>query len=173
MSASAIIGRRTTSLEEAAAACKILVLCDDATARTKAMEVFERVSAGLQSELTFDISSWDFVELEEKDSGRTAAEAAAGADIIMFSTHGTELPDAVGRWLDGIQHSNERSAGALAFMPIDPNKPSTATGKILPQLTKAAQRLGMDFIPFTETQKKIKSTERPITGPYDHWGLNE
>jgi hypothetical protein len=189
MSASAISGRSASSLEEITDACKIVVLCEDSAARDRAVELFNRISASFSGDLSFAITCWNYGELAEQSSGQSASEAAALADIIMFSTRSSDLPSAVGNWLDGIAHPKGKSEGALAFMLTDPDNPTAPAAKMITQLTEAARRLDMDFIPLMPAAPAVQKVESDTKMPewivtaskrdsfdrptYDHWGLNE
>jgi len=191
MSAVAMNGRDAASLLEVAEACKIVVLCEDAAARERAVEVFTRIAATFGGELEFSITCWIFGELEEQTSMLNATAAANSADIIMFSTRGAELPEAVSKWLDTFSQPNGKTGGALAFLLADSGNSSVPIGNMITRLAQAAQRLGMDFIPLmpwpvnqpiSETVNEVKGVEwRTTTGrkelvghtSHDHWGLNE
>ena len=187
MSAKALDRNEVTTLWEVAEACKIVVLCEDAAARDRAVEVFDRISTSLADGLTFAINCWHFADLAEQESAQCASQAAAGADIIMFSTRGTGLPVAVNEWLDAFSQPKGKSEGALAFLMVDPCNPSAAIGNMISRLAEAAQRLGMDFIPLVplaaeEKIQEVKAAEWTMTAArkqnvdrpsYSHWGLNE
>lgn len=187
MSASAINGRKAASLQEVSEACKIVVLCEDIPARDRAMEIFNRITANFKDDLTFAITCWNFGELAEASSGQSAAEAAALADIIVFSIRTSDLPSTVNNWLDGIAQPKGKTDGALAFMLTDPSHPAERVETMVSQLMAAAHRLGLEFIPLAPTPavKKIEPESSPewiVTAtrkkvvdrpPYDHWGLNE
>ena len=187
MSAMALDRNEATSLWEVAEACKIVVLCEDAAARARAVEVFDRISTSLADGLTFAINCWNFADLTGQESAQCASEAAASADIIMFSTRDTGLPVAVSAWLDAFSQPNGKSEGALAFLVVDPGNPSAAIGNMISRLAQAAHRLGMDFIPLVPTAveekiHEVKAAEWTMTAArkrmvdrpsYSHWGLNE
>lgn len=187
MSAVALTGNNVPSLWDVAETCKIVVLCEDAAARERAVEVFNRISNFIDDDLTFAINCWNFQDLMEDESARCVSVAAAAADIIMFSTRNTDLPMAVGEWLDGFSLRQDKSEGALAFLVVDPGNPSAAVGNMIAQLAQAAHRLGMDFIPLVpvaieeqvqETKAMgwtVTATRKPVFDrpSYSHWGLNE
>ena len=180
-------GRKVTSRWEVTETCKVAVLCEDAASRDRAIEVFNRISATLRGELAFAISCWNFGELAEPECARSAAEAAASADIIMYSTRVVELPVTTGERLNGFSESNGKSGFALAFLLTHPDSPSAPIRNMISRLEQVAQGLGMDFIPLMPMPvdkqfQDIKATEWTVTAvrkeagggsSYDHWGLNE
>lgn len=188
MSASAINDQSAYRLGEIADACRIVMLCEDATARDRALEVFNRISNTFDGELKFAVASWDFREMAHHASARAAAEAAEAADIILFSARSSDLPPAISQWLDRIAVNKGTSSGALAFLPVSPAGPPAQFGNIVSELSDAAFRLGLDFIPLSQTPavRKIQpipqfaefnptpTVNRPLDRlPMDHWGLNE
>lgn len=183
----AMNGLNVTSRWEVTEACKIAVMCEDAASRDRAVEVFNRISATFRGELAFAISCWNFGELAEPECARSAAKAAASADIIMYSTRVAELPVTVGERLNGFAQPNGKSGFALAFLLTNPDNPSASIGNMVSRLAQVAHRLGMDFIPLMPMPvdrkfQDIKATEWTVTAvrkeigvrsSYDHWGLNE
>jgi hypothetical protein len=187
MSAMAMNGLKIASRWEVTETCKVAVMCEDAASRDRAVEVFNRISATFRGELAFAISCWNFGELAEAECARSAAAAAASADIIMYSTRVVELPVTVGERLDGFAQPKGESGFALAFLLTNPDNPSASIGNMISRLTQVAHRLGMDFVPLMPMPvdrrgQDIKATEWTVTAvrkevggrsSYDHWGLNE
>ena len=187
MSAVALTGNNVPSLWAVAEACKIVVLCEDAAARHRAVEVFNRISNSIADDLTFAINCWNFQDLAEQESAQCISRAAAAADIIMFSTRGSDLPVVVTNWLDAFSLPNGKTEGALAFLVVDPTGASASIANLISRLAQAAHRLGMDFIPLVPmvTEEKVPATKAmdwTVTGMRNqlfdqpsgsHWGLNE
>ena len=187
MSAMAMNGLKVTSRWGVRETCKVVVMCEDIPSHDRAVEVFDRISATFRNELTFAISCWKFEELAEPEFACRAAEAAAGADIIMYSTRVVELPVTVGDRMDGFVQPKGNSGFALAFLLTNPDNPSASIGNMISQLAQIADRLGMDFVPLMpmpvdKRVPEIKPTEWTVTAvrsavggrsSYDHWGLNE
>jgi hypothetical protein len=187
MSAMAMNGLKDTSRWGVRETCKVAVMCEDVASRDRAVEVFDRISATLRSELVFAISCWNFEELAEPECARRAAEAAAAADIIMYSTRVVVLPVTVGERMDGFVQPKAKFEFALAFLLTNPDNLSASVGNMISQLAQIAHRLGVDFVPLTpmpadKRVPDVKPTEWTVTAvrsgvggrsSYDHWGLNE
>src|SRR5215813_1740500 len=97
-------GRRISSMSALAAktldVCRIVVVYEDEMAREEARSLAGRLEREVGNKLGFLFNSWNFKDLAEPALARDAIDAAANADIILFSAHGNDLPSAVGRWLD-------------------------------------------------------------------------
>ncbi len=167
--------------------CRIVVVYEDAAAHDRAMELASRLEEEIGAELPFIFNSWNFKNLAEPTSARTATEAAAHADIILLSAHGNDLPSAVGRWLELCATERTTDEGALALFLAEPFMLSAASEAIITRLQHAASLLRMDFVsliphPAEQIIRSFKQrtdvTSEAVTEFSDrpggvHWGLDE
>ena len=167
--------------------CRIVVVYEDAAAHDRAMELASRLEEEIGTELPFVFDSWNFKNLAEPASARTAADAAARADIILLSAHGNDLPSAVGRWLELCAMERTTDEGALALFLAEPFMLSAASEAIIARLQQAASLLRMDFvslIPHPAEQiirsfrQRTDITSAALRNFPDrpggvHWGLDE
>jgi len=87
------------SFEELKPVCQILILHEDFTAYSRAVEVCRRVMERFASELDFDIKCWNFIELADPHCARHAAKSAGASDIILLSMDTAETTTELDRWL--------------------------------------------------------------------------
>jgi hypothetical protein len=134
------------SFEELRPACQVLILHEDFSAYTHAVEVCRRVMERFASELDFNIKCWNFIELADPNCARHAAKSAAAADIILLSVHGAHLSPEIDYWLNSFFAARYRADGVLALL-LDSPAPSPSRGEELTErLQQLAARLGLDFI---------------------------
>jgi hypothetical protein len=134
------------SFEELKPVCQILILHEDFSAYSRAVEVCRRLMERFASELDFDIKCWNFIELADPNCARHAAKSAGAADIVLLSlcTAGTTAD--LDRWLANSFTARFRTEGVLALVLQDPAPPPLARGKLSLKLQMMARRLGMDFL---------------------------
>jgi hypothetical protein len=168
-------------------ACQMVVVYEDVAAHDRAMEMGSRLATQFGDEPAFIFSSWNFKELAEPAFARKAVEAAAGADVILISTHGNDLPWAVGAWLESCVGARPKAEGALVLLLAEPFSLSTSSGTLVAKLEHTAVRLQMDFLPLMPqpAEQMIKSLQEQASmiasslkevldqPGSDHWGLNE
>ena len=167
--------------------CRVVVVYEDGSAHERAMELAARLEEQVGTELAFIFSSWNFKELAEPGPARAATEAAAGADIILLSAHGNDLPSAVGRWLELCAAERTISEGALALFLAEPFMLSASSEAVIDRLQHAAGMLGMDFLslipqPAEQIIRSFKERSETASRPTrdfpdrpggNHWGLDE
>jgi hypothetical protein len=146
MRASEIQQKFAASLEGIKAACQILILHEDYSAYSRAVEVCRRVMDQFANELDFDIKCWSSIELADFSCARHAAKTAATADIVLLSMSTGHLPVQIERWLDSFFATRFRADGLLALLlnPLD-SAPLEAK-KLSQRLEQLTERLGMDFL---------------------------
>ena len=182
---SAILVQELLSLE-VNAPCEILVLCEDALAEDRAMELCRQLLVRFDSEMAFTLGCWKFKDLENPVPSHWAAEALARADIVLFSIRGTDLPLTAIRWLDSCAGARSKAEGAFALITVEPSGAGMAGEALLYQLQHAASRLRMDFLPrvsrlpdeAVRTPVNLSSLAAFANMDNDemetaHWGLNE
>jgi hypothetical protein len=171
---------------ETSSVCRIVLLCEDSLASMHAMEVCGHLVSQLGSELTFDFYCCKFDELANPLVAHDTIEAAVRADILLFSTHGNDLPRAVCQWLDLCAEVRTATEGALAVFISEPINPLGRVSALLDRLEIAALKLRMDFLPLAPepieppdaAEERANSITPLLTEilnrpPMDHWGLNE
>jgi hypothetical protein len=147
MRASPIRRKGAASFEDLKPACQVLILHEDFSAYSRAVEVCRRVMERFASELDFDVKCWNFIELADPNCARHAAKTAGGADIILLAMHTTEMPLELDRWVDFYFIDRFRAEGVLALV-LNPAATSPLAGeKLRLRLQQLTARLGMDFIP--------------------------
>jgi hypothetical protein len=134
------------SFEELKSACQILILHEDFSAYSRAVEVCRRVMEQLANELDFDIKCWSFTELADASCARHAAKTAATADIILFSMVTTHLPAQINHWLDSFFAARFRADGLLGLILNPHNSLPLESKKLSLRFEQLTERLGMDFI---------------------------
>jgi len=166
--------------------CKVVVLCEDASTREKAVEVCEHLTAQFGDEMMFAVSYWKLADLAAA-TRHSAAKAAADSDIIVFFTHGDDLPPRVADWLDLCATHRIKREGAMGVLLVEPISPTASIGVLLSRLEVAAARLRVDFLPLLpaasgdfsgldDRAQAVTSLLREILDPPlppSHWGLNE
>jgi hypothetical protein len=134
------------SFEELKPVCQILILHEDFTAYSRAVEVCRRVMERFASELDFDIKCWNFIELADPNCARHAAKSAGASDVILLSM-GAARPNAeLDRWLADSFTARFRPEGVLALVLNEPESPPPAREKLMGVLATRARRLGLDFL---------------------------
>jgi hypothetical protein len=146
MRASATPQTGATGLEESKPACQVLILHEDFSAYSRAVEVCRRVMEQFANELDFDIKCWSFIELADPNCARHAAKTAGAADIILISMGKAQLPVELDRWLDFFFIARFQTEGVLAVVLNSPASPPVELESLLSRVEQVAARLGMDFI---------------------------
>jgi hypothetical protein len=185
MSDTALFGKAAASLSGLPQGCQVLILSEDFTAYSRAVQVCRRIMDQMGQQTDFDFRCWNFSELADAECAHTATKYAAAADIILVSTQVPTLPAALNAWLDALHLARFRPVGVLALIL---NKPASQpeVDKLLLRLENVALHLAMDFLPLLpateQTAWQPQSPEhwetllgRPDTETRheDHWGLNE
>jgi hypothetical protein len=186
MSDTAMYGKAAASLGDLPPGCQVLILSQDFTAYSRAVQVCRRILDQSGADRDFDFRCWNFIELVNPECFHAASKYAGLADILMVSTHTTNLPLFVNEWLDALPAERFRSEGALVLILDQPTaQPLVDSLKV--RMEKLAVRLMMNFIPLlpksSESAWRSQSPENwaAILGPAtliesknpEHWGLNE
>ena len=179
----ATLVQETLSLE-GANPCQFLVLYEDAVAHDLAMEVLGGVMARFAAELAFAFSFWKVKDLNDPVSAHWAAEAAARADIILFSLPAHDLTPETSQWLDACIQARTKVEGALALIIAEAPSASLPVRTLLSRLQFVAHRLRMDFLPLLPPSPDTSIEAAAAQWPSgvnetqeepgsNHWGLNE
>jgi hypothetical protein len=186
MSDTALFGKAAARLSAVPEGCQVLILSEDFTAYSRALQACRRIMEEMGHRTDFDFRCWNFSELNDPDCAHTATRYAAAADIIIISTQTAILPPALNEWLAVLHQARFRPVGIMALIL---NKPARQPeiDRLLQRLEEIALHLAMDFLPLLpateETAWQPQSPEqwetllgRPETDTrrdVDHWGLNE
>lgn len=126
--------------------CQILILHEDFSAYTRAVEISRGIMEHFASELEFDIRCWNFIELADANCARHAAKTAASADIVLISTRASAFPVEFIRWLDIYFVTRFQPDGVLALVMDAPIHAALVLEQARHRMEQLAGRLGMDFI---------------------------
>jgi hypothetical protein len=169
----------------------VVVAYEDGVTRDRALQLRDRLEDRLWGDFEFDFSWWKFEYLRDRAIAQAAVEAAARAEVIIFSAHARpELPVAVRHWIDAWLARREARPGALAALIG-----TTGDKGVLPLLgflREVAERAQMDFLPgmgtmaaarsagpshvVHETAQRVTSALKKVLDPRNpptHWGINE
>jgi hypothetical protein len=186
MSDTAMYGKAAACLGDLPQGCQVLILCEDFSAYSRAIQVCRRILDQCGMDMDFDFRCWNFVELVDPGCAHTAAKYAGIADIILLSTNRTSLPPVLSEWLDALHSMRFRADGALLLVLNQIASPLEME-KLVVRMEKVAARLVMDFIPLlpatnesawrsqpSENWAILTAQPEPADMPNpEHWGLNE
>ena len=186
MSDTALFGKAAACLGGIPQGCQVLILSEDFTAYSRAVQVCRRIMDQMGQLTDFDFRCWNFSELGDPECALTATKYAAAADIIMVSTQLASLPAPLNEWLGALHLARFRPVGVLALVLNKPARPPEID-RLLGRLEEVALHLAMDFLPLLpateQTAWQPQSPEHwetllgrpdPENGrDLDHWGLNE
>jgi hypothetical protein len=97
----------SSSISSRKSAVKIFVVYDSDLSRDRARQMENDLGRRLGCSFDFSVSSWKLKSLWHPKMVRMAADAAAKAEIILFSlVSGGELPQAVKNWLGNVLINN-------------------------------------------------------------------
>lgn len=170
-----------------------VVVYQDRTTRDRAIRLCDHLIETFWSDLALEFSWWKFDYLREPGISRLAAEAAARADLILFSAHASkELPPHVESWIESwLKRRENRTAALVALIGLaaDPLKGMTP---VHIYLREVAQRAQMDYLPqvlddpavrFNVSVETINNRAEKVTSVLDdilhhnptppRWGINE
>jgi hypothetical protein len=180
-------------LRETRAKVSLVVAYEDTATRDRAIGVCDGIFAQLGAETDCEISWWRFSYLRDPDLATQAADEAAQAGLILFSTHaGAGLPTHVREWIELWASRKTTQPSALAALIGMAGDAQQGLTPIHYYLQSVASRAHMDFmphaaIPLSVTQYGIggivaRPEDRPAPDdhgfytpdhPTSHWGLNE
>ena len=118
---------------------KVVIAYDNLDVAKRAEAVYDRLARRLRQTFEFQQRLWRFDVLEEDSLRAQAVRDAADADIVIVAMKdGSEVPEAVRRWLESLLRRNS-GATALVALLDRPGAP------VQPYLEDVARRGGMDF----------------------------
>ena len=172
--------------------CEVAVVYDDVASRVRAIRLSESLTSRFAGDLDFNFTWWNIRFLKDPQISVLAEEAAAEADLVLFSISqagepAPALKDWVKRWL-ACRKSND---GALAVLLDQSVASKDQITPLESYLRKVAEGGRMDFLPELippltagiDSRQSLRDprTERQSSGenPHSlsrensHWGINE
>lgn len=146
MRARAIRSQGPAGFEDRKPACEVLILHEDASSYSCAVEVCRQLMERFSSDLDFGVKCWNIIELVDPNCARHAAKTAGVANIILISIRTPFLPLELERWLDYYFISRFQPDGSLVLVLNSPEDAERAVEKCAKQVERSAQKLGLDFI---------------------------
>jgi hypothetical protein len=178
----------TTGLEEILSLTvpstrKVVLFYEDPASREHALEIGNELAVQFGNRPASSFDAWDLHALGEPQSAYEASQAAAKADIVVFSTHGEDLRLSVRVWLESWARSRSKVGGILALVVSEPMSPSASIPALVPRMHHVALRLRMRFLTYLPGQsaggdeklhESVPEPEATFEEPHwAHWGLNE
>ena len=180
-------------LRETRAKVYVVVAYEDTATRDRAIGVCDGIFAQLGPETDCEISWWRFSYLCDPTLAAQAADAAAQAGLILFSTHaGAGLPPHVRDWIELWVSRKSTQPSALAALIGMVGDAQQGLTPIHYYLQSVASRARMDFMPHAAIPLSVgqygggeiapKNDASPAQAgdgfyepehPTSHWGLNE
>ncbi len=172
--------------------CKIVVLYHDSPSREQAMNVCSRMISKFWQDLPFEFSWWKFSFLADPVMAGLAAQAAASADIVLFSVStpdelSSEVKACIELWLD----QKPNPGGLLVALVGREGDVKETSNPAHDHLRRIAQRGKMEFVSrwessalegtaYVDMMMSRANQVSPIleemlqrTQPPQHWGINE
>jgi hypothetical protein len=164
--------------------CKVVLIYEDSLAHEHALEIGHQLAAQFGNDPVLAFEAWNLHALAEAEFAFEASQAAARADIVLFSTHGDDLTLSVRVWLESWARSRAKAEGILALVVTEPVSATASIPSLVPRLHQFALRLRMRFLSDLPGQKSGEADDRVhevVQAPGEtfeqphwvHWGLNE
>jgi hypothetical protein len=125
----------------------VVMIYEDSISGRRGKLFYEKLVSELGSECDFTLDIWNFEVLAVPQIGDLAARAAAQAELLILSCHGSipsEIKDWIERWPGLITHSDP----ALVAL-LDEPKTRRGASSTLAYLRSVADRNGIDFFMHT------------------------
>jgi hypothetical protein len=175
----------------------VAVAYEDTGSRERALNLCHHLVQGFRSEIEFAFTWWRFRYLQDPDIAQAAAQAAATADILLFSASNcSELPAEVRDWTELWVPMRTTGEGVLLVLSEEAEGIELAASPLYRFLRNLARRASMDCLPRTsddswtappvgvrEIQNRAAQGTRvlddilrrvpPRPAPPTHWGINE
>jgi len=167
--------------------CEVAVVYDDIASRVRAIHLSENLASRFEGDLDFNFTWWNVRFLKDPQISTLAENAAAEADLVLFSISqaaepATPLKAWIRRWL-ARRNSDE---GALAVLLDQSTASKDQVTPLESYLRKIAEGGHMDFLPrMTPASQASPRDSRKIKAPAatpkafgvshenSHWGINE
>lgn len=171
---------------------RVVVVYEDTATHVRAQHTYDYLVAHAGSEINLQFSWWSFDLLREARWAKEAAQMAAAADLVIFSTRSErELPAEVKTWIESWTARRAGRPGAIAAIFSSPRAETAGISGRRVYLQNAAKNAGMDFLAheaeplltayFAELDELVNHAappglryqdvfDRPDSSPY--WGVN-
>ena len=128
----------------------VTIIYEDSAAGRRAKHFYDKVIWELLSECDFNLELWSFQVLGIRQIGKSAARAAAQADLVILSMHGnTELPTQARNWIERWSRLVVDNKPALVVLLDQTQAKSAKVDSTLRYLGNVAHRNGISFYPHT------------------------
>jgi hypothetical protein len=175
----------------------VAVVYEDTGSRERALNLCHHLAQGFRAEIDFSFTWWRFRYLEDPDIAQAAAQAAAVADILLFSASShADLPEEVRNWTELWVPLRTRSEGVLLVLTADLEEVELSASPLFLFLRNLARRASMDCLPrladdpWTTPPVSVRNLQNradqgtrilddilrhvpPTPAPPTHWGINE
>jgi hypothetical protein len=175
----------------------VTVVYEDNGARERALSLCHHLVQGFRTEIEFEFNWWRFRYLEDPEIAQAAAQAAAQADILLFSASSSDdLPEEVRNWTELWVPLRNGGDGVLLVLTEDAQNPEFPASPLFIFLRNLARRASMDCLPRlddepwsapspgihslqnralqgTRVLDEILRHTPPSLAPPSHWGINE
>jgi hypothetical protein len=175
----------------------VTVVYEDTGARERALRLCHHLVQGFKTEIEFVFNWWRFRYLEDPDIAQAAAQTAAQADILLFSTSShEELPEDVRNWTELWVPLRTPGEGVLLVLTGDAEGTELPTSPLFRFLRNLARKASMDCLPrdsdepWTLPSTGVRNIQNravqgtrilddilrrtpPVPTPPSHWGINE
>lgn len=128
--------------------CQMAIVYDDDSARERAMHLCNRLAKQFRKDPKFDFSWWNIRFLEDPQVAELAAQVAARADLLLFSSSRSEPPLELKKWINAWLPRRRGHGGALVTW-VNRSAQAVATQLEL-YLEGVAQQGQMDFLPLID-----------------------
>jgi len=152
--------------------CEVAVVYDDIAARVRAMHVSENLASRFEGDLDFNFTWWNVRFLKDPQISRLAEDAAAEADLVLFSiSQATEPAPALKAWIKRWLALRRSDEGALAVLLDQSIATKDQITPLESYLRTVAEGGHMDFLPRMTPQAPARTVS--VSHQNSHWGINE
>ena len=131
----------------AKAAWSVVVLYDDAAARERAVEFCDQLVERFWARFQFAVNWCSLTQIQEPGPAKEAAEKAARADLVVFSTTPEgDIPLPVKGWLESWLRQRCEREGMFVGLLDPAESPQASEGPKHRFLRDAAHRAAMDYL---------------------------
>ena len=128
--------------------CRMAIVYDDESARERAMHLCDRLATQFRKDPQFDFSWWNIRYLKDPQVSELAAQVAARADLLLFSSSRAEPPAELKKWIKAWLPRRRGHGGALVTW-VNRSAQAVATQLEL-YLKDVAQEGEMDYLPLID-----------------------
>lgn len=170
--------------------CEVAVVYDDIASRVRAMHLSESLANRFEGDLDFNFTWWNIRFLKDPQISNLAEEAAAEADLVLFSIgEAAEPAPALKAWIRRWLARRQSDEGALAVLLDQTIATKDHITPLESYLRKVADGGHMDFLPRMmpvepdmgpdSPNRKASVSDNSVRKSFgvahqnSHWGINE